>query len=887
MEAHVARLKGAVRRAHAALLWERIWPLLVPVLWLAGLFVALSWLGLWRATGPLVRLSVLAVFAILILASLARFLRLRQPTRDEALRRVEVRSGLEHRPASGLEDRLSPVAADTFAQALWAAHRQRLLAAMPRLSAGRPEPRLAERDPLAVRFAVPLLLALGLFVGWGEWGTRLREGFDPVSLGLLPPPARVDAWIDPPPYTHQPPVFLTRAGETATDRPVVVPQGSKLTVRVVSSRTPDVTLETGGKPVILPAAGNDADAQPTSDNRSTADNPIRTYSSALDKNSTIHIAARGTDVRYPLSVLPDHPPTIAWDPAHPVKPDSTELNFRVADDYGVTGGSVSIHPVDAAPGAHPLVDPPRIDLRLERPDLRDGTARASLRIGDHPFGGMRVSLDPVVRDGAGQEGRPSEKREITLPARSFQNPLARALVEQRQILAADANARDRVTQALDALMIAPERFTPDAGTYIGLSALYRQVMDARSDDDLREGLDAMWALALSVENGEAADAAQKLKQAQDGLQKALENGASQEEIAKLTQQLKQAMNEYLQAFAQEQAKRGIKPQQASPDTRMMSQDDLNKMLDQMQQLAQQGNRDAAQQMLSELQQMLDNLQMAQGQQGQGQQGQGQQSQAMEQMNQLGRIMRDQQKLMDQTYKLDQQQQNADNGQDFGDNAQQGQQGQQGDAQAGQQMQQLQNQQAQLQQELQKLLGQMGQQGKSPDQQGEGQQDQGQQGEGQQQAQQGQGQQGDGGRAALGRAGRAMGDATQSLQGQQPGDATGHQGDALQAMRQGLQGMMQQMQAQQGQSGQRGQAQGRQPGQGTATGSPGQRAADGQTDPLGRSRNQGQDFGSSVKVPQEIDAERVRQILNAIRERLGDRTRSQLELDYLERLLRPE
>ena len=62
----------------------------------------------------------------------------------------------------------------------------------------------------------------------------------------------------------------------------------------------------------------------------------------------------------------------------------------------------------------------------------------------------------------------------------------------------------------------------------------------------------------------------------------------------------------------------------------------------------------------------------------------------------------------------------------------------------------------------------------------------------------------------------------------------------------------------------------------------------QVDPLGRpQRTQGPDFGDNVDVPDEIDVERARRIMNAIRERLGDRFRPRFELDYLERLIQPE
>ncbi|MEP1111321.1 MAG: DUF4175 family protein, partial [Nitratireductor sp.] len=60
------------------------------------------------------------------------------------------------------------------------------------------------------------------------------------------------------------------------------------------------------------------------------------------------------------------------------------------------------------------------------------------------------------------------------------------------------------------------------------------------------------------------------------------------------------------------------------------------------------------------------------------------------------------------------------------------------------------------------------------------------------------------------------------------------------------------------------------------------------DPLGRPRaTTGPDFGDSVEVPDEIDVQRARRILEAIRRRLGDALSPELEKDYLERLLQLE
>jgi hypothetical protein len=70
--------------------------------------------------------------------------------------------------------------------------------------------------------------------------------------------------------------------------------------------------------------------------------------------------------------------------------------------------------------------------------------------------------------------------------------------------------------------------------------------------------------------------------------------------------------------------------------------------------------------------------------------------------------------------------------------------------------------------------------------------------------------------------------------------------------------------------------------------PGQygRSADVPLDPMGRpQRTEGPDHGTTVKVPDEIDIQRAREILEELRRRAGQQTRPLLELDYIERLLR--
>ncbi len=128
---------------------------------------------------------------------------------------------------------------------------------------------------------------------------------------------------------------------------------------------------------------------------------------------------------------------------------------------------------------------------------------------------------------------------------------------------------------------------------------------------------------------------------------------------------------------------------------------------------------------------------------------------------------------------------------------------------------------------------------------------------------------------LGRAGEAMGEAEGQLGEGNADGAVDSQGRALEALRRGAQSLAQSMQ----QQGMMGPA----PASPAASGQP---RAQQETDPLGRPLR-GRDYGddTTVKVPGEIDVQRARRILEELRRRFGESFRPQLELDYIERLLR--
>src|SRR6202008_3151502 len=117
------------------------------------------------------------------------------------------------------------------------------------------------------------------------------------------------------------------------------------------------------------------------------------------------------------------------------------------------------------------------------------------------------------------------------------NEIARALVEQRRNLVLFPDQAGRVLAALDALMIAPEAFDTNPNIYLGLRVGTDMLKVARHDDDLRAIADYLWAMAVSIENGDLGDAERDLRAAERDLREALQRNAPEEEIRKLTENL--------------------------------------------------------------------------------------------------------------------------------------------------------------------------------------------------------------------------------------------------------------------------------------------------------------------------------------------------------------
>jgi uncharacterized protein (TIGR02302 family) len=847
------RLDRLVDLARAALFWEKLWRAIMPVLLIAGLFVALSFAGLWLEVTRLWRMAGVGLFALAFVVALLPVLKLGRPSRKEALHRIDRDSGLPHSPASGLDDALANAGEDPATQALWTLHRQRLARNVAALRAGLPSPRMVDFDRYALRAGVLVALLASAFIAGPEKYARIVSAFDWRTNTDEEGGYRIDAWIDPPLYTGKPPVMLKLVAEGASAdhaEKISVPMGSTVIIRTSGG---DLHLDTtGGLKEAAKAADKDtatspAAAKPTPAKAVEHVPDDREHRLTLRGDARLAIRHSGALLGvFDLVVIPAKPPRIELTDAPRANlHGSLTLSYKIQDDYGVIGAVadfVDPHVEGVQGRLRSLVAPPRIALVLPPGPGGLGETDMTTDLSDHPWAGARVKMTLTASDEAGNDGK-SDPIEITLPEKHFIKPIARALVEQRRDLVLFPDAKDRVEAALESLMIAPEAFSTSASVYLGLDVATRMLGHAKNDTDLLAVADFLWNMALQIENGDLSDAERDLRAAEQQLRDALQRNASDEEIRKLTDNLRAAMDKYLNEFAEQQREQNGQDQSASgPNAaKSISRKDLQAMLDRMQDMARAGDRDDAQKMLEQLQNTLDNLAMAQ--RGQGNPVQREMSRAL---SELDKMMREQQNLRDRTHRQGQGQQGQSQpgqggqarpqgqGQDQGlrGNSQQGAAGEEGEA-LRQQQQALRNRLEQLQ----KRLREMG-----PSEQG------------------------------LDDARRAMQEAEQGLaQGGEKGNgvAVDAQGRALEAMRRGAEQLAPQMQGQ---------------GEGDGTG---QGQQEGGTDPLGRPMSGGSFFNPNSRYdPMGMPAaQRAQRVLEELRRRLADPSRSRDEIDYLERLLR--
>lgn len=845
------------------MLFERLWIKLWAPFIVISLFLILTLFHIWPLLSPLMHRLGLALFAMAFIGSFYPLFSLRFPKESQALKRLDKNSTLPHQPAQAFKDKLEPnlkAQSNKQTEAIWLQFKNRLVEKIKLLKVRPPQPETYKQDPYALRMVLMLIVACGLFFQGGNVKSLIANAV------TLPPMIntsnlRVDAWVTPPSYTGKAPILIADGGKNAKAESVAsstnpndkkkgftVPQNSTLTIRINGSEAKHVEIESLNSLLKSEKPETKKTSQSLNSEQTDNKNKTKEFHIKLTENGPVKLTIDTIPLKdWRFEITPDNPPIIGLvELPVPAESRALKLKYRVADDYGVLEAKAHLKEIFKKDKSaitlnnkeeRPLGSPAEFPLNLKEQGTKSSEGTTYKDLTDHPWAGLPITLYLSAKD-EGENTSNSPEINITLPEYEFTKPIAKNIIRLRKQLIMAPSESPLLSQKLNTILFNKKPFEKDLTLYLGLKVAVTRLETAATRKEKEDLSKLLYQLARHAEDGDLSAAERELRAAQEELRKALQENSSNKDIQKSIEKLRKALQKYMQALSKQQKKQ--QAQNNPANQRNMDSKDFEQMLKTIEELSKSGAKDLARQMLSQLQNMLENLQTGKNQ------NQQEQNRAAKNIEELGKILQQQQRLMDKTFEQNRKQnsQNADRKQSRQQNRQQGQQNQQHNGQPSGAHKLDQEQQA-LRKQLQELMKKL-----KNSKQGKGQP--------------GKGNKGQNG-SPLENADRAMQRAEELLKGKELGNALSQEGQALDQLRKGMEQMAEEMQGMSGKGGS-------------------QKA--GGKDPLGRPQSsKGMDTSESTKVPDKIDTQRAREILRNLQEKLSDPNRPAPEIDYIERLIK--
>lgn len=520
------------------------------------------------------------------------------PKRREIDKRLEINSQLDHRPLTALHDKLANPD-EQEARTLWSRSKSRALATVYKLKAPWPRPLLATQDPLALRVLAVLVVVIGIIVAGPAWRERIHLGFNPFYGSME---HKVDksimVWITEPAYTGQGQIILE--GRGTHDKVIAVPDESQIKIQA--------TRGIGSPYVVI--GDQRMDMKRADEKNWSLEFP---FTAAYKDAERIEIRQMGFErASVPVEFVPDQPPSIALiEEPKTIDKGQMQLSLKVKDDYSVNDlimhmrldDTMKDEPLGAdIQDTRAVVSPP--DTEMELKPVYD--------LAWHPWAGLPVVIDLSAVDHKKQTAK-LPPLHVTLPERTFQNPTARKLIGMRKrLIRTPEAAAGNIAKELFDIMVAPASYNGHPIVFLSLKTMSARLVYDPSITSIREIIAQLWDTAIQIEDGNLAIAARDMRNAQRNLEKTLNNpNATQEEINRALDEFREAMANYFQEMISEMQKQMADGQTMEVPPEMLAgvlnPDDLQNFLDELTAQAMAGNKDAARELLSKLQQMMDSM----------------------------------------------------------------------------------------------------------------------------------------------------------------------------------------------------------------------------------------------------------------------------------------
>ncbi len=594
----IRKFRSRELQAVAVLLWERMlaafWRLLA---WIA------AFMGLWLLDLPILTqqpfdtvllvLFGLGVFWFLI----AAYKDFRFPKKIEVRRRLEEDSRLLHRPLASMDDNLANPQKETTKR-LWGLRDSRLEELLENLRPPLPRPQLPARDPYALRYLAIFILLAGVIVAGPRAPSRLAEKFriNLPSVEKEEKDERVIIRINPPEYTGLGETLVREFAELR--EPVTIVEGSNIKIRAVGGLgVPKLNI--GDMSLPFKSAGEG----------------VYILNTPAFPGENLKISQMFlTIAELPFIYKTDTPPEISMEEDASILGDGKiKIPLRLKDDFGVRNLRVTLNLDEDVSEAAPVIGKTVQENRLVMtPGGKEMQISPVYDFTSHTWAGLPVKLTFEAIDSKGQTSRYTAPSTV-LPERQFKNPVSQVLIELRRQLAwTPESSIPDVAMALENLLMAPGIFEEDYVAFLSIRTAASRLEYAPRRESVEAIIALLWDIAVRLDGGSLSLARRDLADTQQALEEALSDPeATEEEIARLMQDLRQALAGYMYQLAREMAEKGEIPVLDAKDLAgTMDTQTLSAVLDKLQSMAMSGERLDAQERLSQIRRMTDALDSA-------------------------------------------------------------------------------------------------------------------------------------------------------------------------------------------------------------------------------------------------------------------------------------
>ncbi len=609
------------------------------------LFWTLFFCGLWMLDIPLflgetaaIITSLIFLFGVIYLIK-EDVITLSFPKRKQIDQSLENTSGLPQGHIAILDDTLANPKTH-LSRGLWEENQKQILKSLFLIKSPKKRAILSREDPSAIRFIAILVFISGMMVSGSQWYDKITNGIIPITPNYIVSNGNVtNLWITPPAYTGIGKQHII-GGKISKDNALNIPEGSDIRIRLHSVLGKHIPPHLNNGDDITPMKYLGSGLYSIEDKIKNGDNlsvtqgyfPRARWSYNYIIDTPPEISNDNKQANNPTSIEdtdndkntlnPDSKENDTNKAELPLYEfiDGNQIRFPtlVKDDYGVK----EIH---MRMDIDKIVEEKPLGNHVEEYRLVMSQPNTEFKISPifnmtwHTWSGLPVTFEYTAIDHKGQTAT-LDKIHLVLPERKFKHPMAQSLIAMRKRIAWDYDESFMdISRNLETLLSAPNYFQNNKVIFLSIrsaASRLRYIDNAPQKERIKAAksvLSLLWDVAITIEDGNLSLAMRELRDARRALENALRDpNASDDEISRLMDNLRAKTQQYFMEMQRELQKRmaeGENIPQFSPESfsQMITPDAMSQLMAEIEQALRDGNEQKAQELMSKLQRMLEML----------------------------------------------------------------------------------------------------------------------------------------------------------------------------------------------------------------------------------------------------------------------------------------